>query len=203
MISIESIGAIVSSWIIVILSIGIFGTIAGLLTYYVIKILKHNYHCTIIEFDGHGHMHQKSDKGGIYVDRKTKMKRFFLKQHKVGLDPNNIPWMPSSGGKKHVYLLQSGLKNFRYLNFSFPKPNFVINVGEEDVNWAITDYEKQKKLFSQSLLLQLMPYFALAFVAVIILVTFIYFFKEFATLKEMAMALRDMSVNVRGTSVIQ
>ena len=71
-----------------------------------------------------------------------------------------------------------------------------IIITEEDVNWAINSYERQKKIFQSSTLMQYLPFILLAFVSVIILVMFIYFFKDFAVLRDVAIALREASVSL-------
>lgn len=145
------------------------------------------------------------DKGGIFVDNKTKNKRFFLKKYNVGLEPDNVPFKVI-GKKRWVFLFQEGLKNFKFCNIEIegkPTPGASISVSEEDVNWAINAYERQKKLFQQSALLQYMPYIALFFVSIIILVMFMYFFKDFEVLRDVAIALKETSQNtLRANGVI-
>lgn len=170
--------------------------LGGIGTFLYLKWKRYNqYECVIWEKDGFGNVREYHDKAGIYVDKKTQNKRFFMKHANVGLNPDNVPYVP--GKKKTVYLMRTGLKNYRYVNMaSFAKKaisnneiNFI--VGEEDVNWAINAYDRQKKLFNQNMLMQYLPFIALAFVSIIILVIFIYFFKDFAVLKETAVALRE------------
>ncbi len=85
----------------------------------------------------------KQDIGGIFI--KGEIKRFYLKKNQVGLDPDNVPFMFTSGGSKLVTLWQTGVKSFRYalpsINYN---PGFTIKVGEEDVNWAIATYNEWK-----------------------------------------------------------
>jgi len=174
------------------------------LTWFIMyKVLRYNYRCVIFD---QNNITASQDKAGIFVDGKTKNKRFFLQKYNVGLDPNNVPWKLISG-KKTVFLIMDGLKNFRFLDINIkPNPGAYISVGEEDVNWAINDYEKQKKLFQDSKLLQFMPYIAIAFVSIIILTIFIYFFKEFSSLSDMAQSLKEAALAIReaksGTTII-
>jgi len=176
---------------ILIATILIVGGIAIAITVLILRWKKYSeYKCIIFEKDGFGQLRYKSDSAGIFVDRKTRNKRLFLKRNKVGLDPDNVPYMTGAKGQKTIYLYQTGLKNFHYINININE-SFDITVGEEDVNWAINAYERQKKLFSQSLLMQLMPFIALAFTAIIILIIFIYFFKDFAVLKDVAVSLKE------------
>lgn len=168
------------------------------------------YQCVIWERDGFGQLVQKFDRAGVFVDKKTNNKRFFMQKANVGLSPDNIPYIPTSKGKKLVYLGRYGLKNFFFIKPEFPTENqLILKVGEEDVNWAINAYERQKRLFSQNTLLQYLPFILLAFVSIIILVIFIYFFKEFKTLAAVADAMREAakvmtanSMTVNGTVVL-
>jgi len=148
------------------------------------------YNCRIWEQDGFGQWRELYDDAGVFVDRKTQNKRLFLKKNNVGLSPDNIPYIPS-GSKKIIYLLKTGLKNFRFIKIRPNNPSVVLSVGEEDVNWAINSYERQKKIFSQDRLMAYMPFILLAFVSLVILVIFIYFFKEFGTLKGVAQSLSE------------
>ena len=49
--------------------------------------------------------------------------------------------------------------------------------------------------------MQYLPFMMLAFVSIIILVMFIYFFKEFDTLKDVAIALKEAALATRGTVI--
>ena len=163
----------------------------GLYLYFKWKRYK-EFNCVVWERDGFGQLTQTSDKAGIFVDSKTKNKRFFLKKFNVGLSPDNVPYLPSSNGQpKTVYLLRTGLKNFQFITPRVTAEGITLSVGEEDVNWAINSYERAKKMFNSDKLLQYMPYIAIAFVSIIILVIFIYFFKDFAVLKDMAIAMKE------------
>jgi len=209
MVSVEGVSATALNIGVIVIVIVIVGAALIAMTLIILNWRKYQqFRCIIYEKDGFGQLREKVDMAGIFVDKKTQNKRFFLKKNKVGLDPDNIPYISTQKGKKIVYLLQTGLKNFRFLRFGIDTStdDFKIGVGEEDVNWAINAYERQKKLFSQSLLMQLLPFMLVAFVSIIILVIFIYFFKNFATLKDMAQALTEMASHVEniksGTTVI-
>jgi len=192
---------------ILVITIVVVGAIMGLVTILTLKWRQYTqFKCVIFQRDGFGQWNERSDNAGIFIDKKTHNKRFFMRKNKVGLDPDNVPYIPS-GNKKVVYLLQTGLKNFQFINIDLKTPSkVVLKVGEEDVNWAVNAYERQKKMLAQSLFMQLMPYMIIAFVSIIILVIFIYFFREFSTLKDMAELLHGMSENVAqaksGTVVI-
>ena len=202
----NSFGSIALRITILVISIIVVGGFMGVATFAYLKWRRFSqFACKVFERDGFGQMKLLNDRAGIFVDAKTKNKRFFMKKFSVGLEPDNIPYI-QDGKRKVVYLLRTGLKNFHFIRFNISNPSVYLSVGEEDVNWAINAYERQKKLFSQSLLMQLLPFMLIAFVSIIILVMFIYFFKEFATLKLMAVALREAAASIAqassGTTVI-
>lgn len=152
------------------------------------------YTCVIFERDGLGQVSTKTDKAGIFVDPKTKNKRLYLKEHKVGLSPDNIPFIWDDSGKKFVYLLRLGLMNFHYINMKVSNPDVYLSVGEEDVNWALDAFERANATFMQHKLMQLMPYIALAFTGIIICIIFIYFFKNFGVLRDLGVSLKEAAV---------
>lgn len=156
------------------------------------------------EKDGFGQLQESGDVAGIFVERKTGDKRFFLKRYNVGLTPDNIPYLPH-GGKKVVMLYRNGHKNFHFIRPDVSDERIVLKVGEEDVNWGLHAYEKQKKMFTLDSLMAYMPFIALAFVSIIILIIFIYFFREFDTLQAVAVALQgaaDSMAKASGGTVV-
>lgn len=165
------------------------------------------YHCTIFETTGFGQQVETYDRAGVFVDPKTGDKKFFLKKGNVGLDPENIPYIPAANGKKGVYLLKNGIKDYRFIQLKVSGKGLEPEVGEEDVNWAIHVYEKQKKMFSNSWFVEYGPFIALAFVSIIILVIFIYFFRKFDVLAEVARALERAAEHISaaqsGTMIVK
>lgn len=143
------------------------------------------------EKDGFGQWNERMDRAGVFVDKKTNNKRLFLKKFNVGLNADNIPYLPGVKGSKVVYMVRTGLKNFHFVRVNPDFPNITLSVGEEDVNWAINAYERQKKLFQNSLLIQLLPFLALAFVGIIIAIIFIYFFKNLDSLREFGQYMKE------------
>lgn len=208
--ALENIGAVSDKFLgiglMIIVSIIIIAAIVGSLILYLGYRRYQQFNCIIFEKDGFGQLSRNTDQAGIYVDKKTNNKRLYLRKSNVGLDPDQIPYVIGPGSRKTIYLYKDGLKNFHYLKFKIDDKKFEIDVGEEDVNWAINAYERQKKMFSNSLLMQLMPYIAIAVVSIAILIIFIYFFKDFDVLREMAVALKEASIAFAqaqsGTTVI-
>lgn len=176
--------------------IGIVLVILALLiaaTIYLIRKKKYGqYKVVMWGTDGFGNPTEQLDRGGVFVDPKTGNKRFFLEKTKANLDPDRIPFV-LSGKTRIVYLIRNGLKNFRYVNLKLDQDAFSIRVGEEDVNWAVNDYERMKNRFTLSKLQQYMPFIMMAFAFIVIAVIFIYFFKELSVLKEFASSLEEVA----------
>lgn len=144
--------------------------------------------CIIFDIDGLGNRVVTYDNAGIFIDNKTNNKRFFLKKANVGLNPDNVPAI-DDGKNKVVFLQRIGLKNFRYIKINFKEDRPVLEVTEEDVNWGVNSYERQKK-FNNAWLEKYLPFIALAIVSVVIMVVFIYFFKDFDKLQIMSENLK-------------
>jgi hypothetical protein len=193
--NISGMAASTGNIVVIILSIVVpVAIIGGIMWWWTEKKTKYNqFICVVLHRDGTGNIHQSYDKAGIFVDKKTNNKLFFMKNNNVGLSPDNVPYIPGAGGKKLVYLLQYGLKNFAFINVRI-KDNtneIQLQTSEEDVSWAVNSYERQKKLFTQGLFMQLLPFLVIGFVSIIILVIFVYFFKNFAVLKDLGAALQS------------
>lgn len=183
--------------------------VIGFVIYLRIRDFKrYNIICIIIERASGGIPILSSDVGGVFVDTKTNNKRFYLKNNAVGLDPDNIPFILNINGQKVVYLLRFGLKNFKYINIKLPSDNtYIIEVGEEDVNWAVNAYEKYKKVFGQSLLDKLLPYIAIAITGMITLGIVYVLVQKFDVLQGVVTTIKEIVIiqaqGQTGTTIIQ
>jgi hypothetical protein len=188
--------------------LGIFiGACIGVFYWYKYNKRYSAFNVKIWQKDGTGFIHEKYDKAGIFIDKKTNNKRFFLKINKVGLNPDNVPFLPGPGGVKIVYLLQTGLKNFRFIKPNIAEEYVDVKVGEEDVNWGVNSYERAKKLFATSTLMQYLPFLLFIVVVIVIMIIFIYLFKKFDVIKDAALALEHASQNLAavnsGTTIVR
>jgi hypothetical protein len=201
------IGGTVSSilsvvWMIIELIL-IFGITGGII-WYVLRAKRYNTQTVTIVTDPETGTIRGIElgKGGAYVDSKTKNKRFFIKGTNVGLDPDKTPELPvlnagSFTPKRAVLLVRSGFKSFRYLRpYITPDKQFDFSVGEEDVNWGINAYEKQKALYGTSFWDKLLPYIPLIIVGVIQLIVVIYFFKQLPQMKDILLTMKDLVVEM-------
>lgn len=144
-----------------------------------------------IEFyfqDGYKQWHRDYDRAGVFVDAPTGYKRLFLDKMKVNLQADKIPFIPDAKGNRIVSIARYGQKNYRFLTPNIETPDTPFTVGEEDVNWAVVAYEKAKKRFVDSMLMQILPYAALFFTGVVILIIFLYFFKKIDVLQTVAIS---------------
>lgn len=179
--------------IIIICLIVVGGLLAVVIYYYRYKKRFSAFDVRIWQRDGTGYIHEKRDGGGIFVDKKTGNKLLFLQKNNVGLNPDNIPYLPGMKDTKIVYLWQYGLKNFKFIKPNITETGVELSVGEEDVNWGINTYERSKKMFNTGMLMQLLPYILFAITVVVIMILFIYLFKKFDVIKDAAQALNEAS----------
>lgn len=172
----------------------IFGLIIILFIRIYLNFKRYDYVCIIYDRVTGTKPIQTKDLGGIYVDNRTKNKRFYLKKNNVGLNPDNIPYIMGEKGQKYVYLLKTGLKNFRFLDINIQQnARFTISVGEEDVNWALNAYERNKKMFGTTLLQQILPYIGIALMGVFILGMLVVVLNKLSVLQDVAIAFKELA----------
>ena len=191
---IQSLGNSAVGLVILIFCIILLVAVVVVVTLGIMKAKRYDQFSVVIwQRDGFGQLVQKFDKAGIFVDGKTGNKRLFLKSAAVGLTPDNIPYLPTSKGKKYVYLLQTGLKNFKFLRPEINSEFIHFEVGEEDVNWAINDYEAQKKRFNTGWLAQYLPFIILGFTIMVMLIMFVYIFNKLPLFLDIAKEMNEVA----------
>lgn len=178
---IEQAGSMAANvFLMVLIVIFVGGGVAGGIWLYFYWKKYNQFICRIWEKDGFGNIIETRDQAGIFVDRKTKNKRLFLRKMKVGLEPDNIPAVPTTKGNKVIYLMRVGLKNFRFLKPDIDVDNVDFSVTEEDVNWAVNEYDRVKKTFNQNIFTQyILPFMFYGLIVVFILGLFVVLFKDF------------------------
>ena len=193
--TVEGVSTTVLNIVGILLSLLFAGGVAIVTTLLVIRSKRYKQYKIIIwERDAFGQLVESHDGGGIFVDPKTNMKRLFLKKAQVGLNADQVPFI-QTGKDKKVYLHRWGLKNFSYIKPVIKgEGNVSFQVGEEDVNWAVNSYERAKKAFSSDRLLQYLPYVALGFTGIIILIMVIYVLKNFTVLQDVAFQLKEAAI---------
>jgi len=179
-------------WLTIILSLLLAAGISFGLYKFMGKWKKYKeYQIVIWEKDGFGQWNEVVDKGGVFIDKATNNKRLFLKKANVGLTADNIPYLPGAKGKKVVYLLRSGLKNFHLIRVNPAYPKVTLQVGEEDVNWAVNAYERQKKLGKNTIWDKLLDHLPMIIGSMVILIIFLYFFKNLTSLVEFGRYMKE------------
>jgi hypothetical protein len=188
--------------VIVIVAVFVIGVFAAIMYYLWYQKRWKQFEARIWQQDAFGQIVEKRDDAGIFVDRVTKAKRFFVKHSKSSLSADEVP-IVMLGSKKIVYIRQNGLKNFEYVKPTTLNDNPSLKiVTESDVNWAVLDYERQKNAFSKNQWLQYMPFIALGIVAIVIMIIFIYFFKQLDVLQSFGNSLVE-AARILNPSVIQ
>lgn len=169
---------------------------SGLLGFVAYAIMQYKrytqYKVRIWERDGFGQMCETSDTAGMFVDRKTNNRLLFCRKNKIAMDPNNIPFIPQ-GRNKVIMLLKVGMKNFRFIKPVISDQDVTYEIGDPDVNTALNEYDRQVKLLNDNTLLMWMPYIAIVFTSVMILVIFVYFFKNFENLKAFGTSMVEIA----------
>lgn len=146
------------------------------------------------------------DRGGIFKDHITKNTLFWLKIRKIGLSPDNIPYIPTEKGRS-VFVVRYGLKNFSYWTPPDNKDlDFKRSIGQEDVQNALNQYKRGRQLLNNSLLNQILVIAPIAFLTFSLLVILIIIFKFAPDLiREMtnlANVMREAYQTQCGTTVI-
>jgi len=157
------------------------------------------YECIIYYKDGLGNLRKTFDHAGIFTKLRSKHKRLWLKRHNVGLTPDSFKYVMGDDGKKYVYLRKTGLKNFHFINVNVADPKVTLTVGEEDVNWALAEYDGLKRWNFKSIL-DWMPFITTIVVTICLMVVFIWFFKSFGDLSAAGNAMSAAAQALERTS---
>jgi len=148
--------------------------------------------CIIFSKDAFGNAIREIDKAGIFLDKSTGMKRFFIKRQNIGLDPDKVKYIMSTNGKtRYVYLRKYAPKNFAFYDLTkmLSTDNPELKVTEQDVNWALQEFRKHKALDNKSFWNQYGTYVIWGFAVICTLVLFALLVQKFEVLQGVASAL--------------
>jgi len=148
----------------ILMGVGMFLLIRHLMRY-------SQFNVTIFYKDSNNQWMQKKDKGGVFINNKTKSRLLHLKNAKTVMNPDYIPFLIEKG-KKVIYLKEVGIRNYVYLKHSFKENDVNITVGEEDVNAAIQDFEVATRVLKANWE-QYIPLIATIFAMAILLIVMI------------------------------
>lgn len=156
--------------------------------------------CIIFSQDAFGNAIRSIDQGGIFVDKTTNMKRFFIKKANIGLDPDKVKYIMSTDGKtKYVYLRQYAAKNFAFYDLTklMSTDNPELKVTEQDVNWALQEYRKHKALDNKNFWNQYGTYVIWGFAVICTLVLFALLVQKFEILSNVASAINGAATSLK------
>ena len=185
--------------------------VGGTLLISILIIKKKRYgqfQCEIWEFNDEGQLIEVSkDRAGVFYDGNTKSRLLFLEKNKgVALNPDNIPVF-YRGKERVIYLLKTGLKNFHYIRPKVKFDRVSLSVGEEDVNWAESAYERSiKTVTTGDRLTQILPYIIWALVIVGTLILMIKLLQKVDVIVDVLQLTKEIAMEnakATGTTVIQ
>ena len=156
--------------------------------------------CIIFSKDALGNAIREIDSAGIFVDKTTNMKRFFIKKANIGLDPDHVKYIMGTNGKtKYVYLRKYAPKNYAFYDLSklLAADNAELKVTEQDVNWALQEFRKHKALDNKNFWNQYGTYIIWGFAVITTLVLFALLVQKFDVLQSVAGALSNAATSVK------
>jgi hypothetical protein len=176
-----------------ILIIIILATIGSLIWWFYSQAKKwKQFVCIIFSKDAFGNAIREIDNAGIFLDKTTNMKRFFIKKANIGLDPDKVKYIMSTDGKtKYVYLRKYAPKNFAFYDLTklLEKDNAQLSVTEQDVNWALQEFRKHKALDNKNFWNQYGTYIIWGFAVISTLVLFALLVQKFEILSSVASSI--------------
>lgn len=189
--------------LIVILAVGML----AFLTWHLLHKNKYSeFYCRILEEDSSGNVHESYDRAGIFLDKSTGFRLFFLEKAKKGLNPNKVPYISAKVKKglifkkmvliKIVTLRKIGVSNYVFVHPKLSAEGIQFTQGEEDMNWGAQELEKIRRTFGkESLWSKLAPYIMFIITIVVVMIILISLFNKFTLLKEVSDNMLKISEN--------
>jgi hypothetical protein len=207
---VNAVASIVLNVAITVLGIVLLASIFGAVVWFIYQQKKYQYVIQLWLPDNNGNIiDEERDKGGIFVDKKTGTKHFWLKKQRKGLRCDEVPYR-RVGNKRIVTVLKRTDGVYRIINPKITLDKLKFHVSEEDVNWAIFDYEKYKRKYADDPWAKWMPIAIYAIAVVASLVLVIYLVQKFEVLADLANSLEATAQTMleiekakAGTTVIQ
>jgi hypothetical protein len=162
----------------------------GYYLWYTFKKKKYNqYRIIIWEKDSTGNTQEDYDRAGVFLDKKTGFKLLFLEKRKIGLNPNNIPYVTAKDKKgklvKTVYLRKIGISNYVFCHVKLAEDGMMFTVGEEDANWLEQEMEKIRRTFgTESMWSKIAPYLMFVISMMLLMIVLISLFNKFGVIKD-------------------
>ena len=187
--------------LVLIIALGIIGYVA----WYFMKKKKYSeFIVRIVEEDSHGNIHETDDRAGIFLDKRTGFRLFFLEKAKKGLNPNKVPYITRKVMKgllikkpvieKIVQLRRIGVSNYTFIHPKLDTEGLSFTQGEEDMNWGAQELEKIRRTFGkENIWSKLAPYIMFIVTIMIIMIILISLFNKFEILKEVSRSMLEIT----------
>jgi len=174
-------------------------TLGFILWYYLRKKKYNQYTVRILDKDSNGKSYERPDRAGVFLDKKTGFKLLWLEKEKIGMNPNNIPYISRLDKKgriiKIVTLRKIGVNNYVYIDIKVGE-TVEISVGEEDLNNATQEMVKIRRTFNkESWLSKLAPYMMFIITVLITMIILISLFNKFTVLEEVSKNMKEVTEN--------
>ncbi len=196
-------GVILNILVFVVVAGLVVGSIAGAIYWIKKRKMYMQYDIVIFKKDNFGNIHKEKDWGGIFTDKLTGNKRFYLRKNKgASLNPDYIRPVPQKKSHREVvYLFQTGLKNFSILNMKIdPNDNLKVKLSEQDVNWGLAEWQRLKARHENQGLKPYIGFIGLVIFGILIMITLVFAIKtfggEFSKIGPMLSDMKDISHNL-------
>lgn len=186
-------------------------SILGVMAWLIIQAKRYNIFVTIYEHDAFKNLVGKQTKGGVFVDRKTNTKRFWIKKLKsFSLDPEKVRLVPEKRGRKmfyKAYLYKFSDTDIRPVEWNIsPNPGMTATITEEDANWLNSALIKWEATIFSNKLLQYLPLAIMIFSLILVFIIAIMLIKKFDVIlpasENLKMAAESIARAQTGSGVI-
>ena len=170
----------------------------GYITYYFLSKKKYKeYRVEILDKDSNDNVYKTFDKGGVFLDKKTGNRLLFIEKAKVGLNPNNIPYISTIDNKgrliKTVTLRRIGVNNYVFVHVSLGD-KIAVTIGEEDLNNAAQEMNKIRRTYDKkSWLDKLLAPIIFIVTIMIIMIILLTLFNKFAIIKDVSSNMLEIT----------
>lgn len=170
----------------------------GYFVWYTIKRKRYNeYSVEILDKDGMGNVYKTFDRGGVFVEKKTGQRLFFIEKGHWGGNPNKIPYISSVGKKgrliKTVTLRRIGVNNYVFVDITLGE-SLNVTIGEEDLNNQHNEAIKIRHTYNkESWLSKLAPYITVVIGMVILMILMLNLGNKFTIMETISQNLLEVS----------
>ena len=148
------------------------------------------YRIEILDKDSNGNVYKTYDNAGVFLNKQTDMRLLWIEKAKIGMNPNNIPYIStiSKKGKiiKTVTLRKIGVNNYVYVTMVLGE-KVLMTMGEEDINNSASEMRKVRQLTNkENWMTKLAPYILFILTILAVMIVLISLFNKFEVLKQVS-----------------